>query len=71
MLGKLFVQKVCSRPLLALVAQFSLLKLVSCPQAVMARDLIDLYADIVAGYSLSPRGLLDLLAATWGLGARH
>jgi len=40
-------------------------------QAVMARDLIDLYADIVAGYNLNSRGLLDLLAATWGLGARH
>ena len=36
-----------------------------------AQDLVEFYADVVAAYALDAKGLLRLLAATWGLGARH
>lgn len=39
--------------------------------AVMARDLLEHYADIVAGYGLSDDALVALLRATWGMGSRH
>ena len=38
---------------------------------VMGKDLLDHYADIVAGYSLGDNALVSLLRATWGMGSRH
>jgi len=39
--------------------------------AVMAKDLLDHYADIVAGYALGDDALISILRATWGMGSRH
>ena len=38
---------------------------------VMGKDLVDHYADIVAGYGLGDNALVSLLRATWGMGSRH
>jgi Ca2+-binding EF-hand superfamily protein len=39
--------------------------------AVMAKDMLDHYADIVAGYGLGDDALISILRATWGMGSRH
>ena len=39
--------------------------------AVMVTDLLEHYADLVAGYGLSDDGLISVLRATWGMGSRH
>jgi hypothetical protein len=39
--------------------------------AVMAKDLINVYCDIVAGYRLGEDQLVDMLRATWGLSGRR
>jgi Ca2+-binding EF-hand superfamily protein len=39
--------------------------------AVMVQDLLQHYADVVAGYGLSDDALITLLRATWGMGSRH
>ena len=39
--------------------------------AVMAKDLLEHYSDVVAGYGLGDDALISVLRATWGMGSRH
>ena len=39
--------------------------------AVMAQDMLDHYADVVAGYGLGDDAFISVLRATWGMGSRH
>eukprot|EP00961_Rhodomonas_salina_P198338 2675898-Rhodomonas_salina.1 len=39
--------------------------------AVMAKDLLAFYADVVAGYQLDANQLSDMLRGTWGLSGRN
>ena len=39
--------------------------------AVMAKDMLEHYSDVVAGYGLGDDALISVLRATWGMGSRH